>query len=269
MFENEFSPEPIPYREETPIDDSRSLAAKGIGAAIFAGAAASWIFEQSPANETLRANVAFEVMERVDVNNIVNALSVGGTVAATTVVIEMVPATLISIGMNRKDGMVDRYVQRRLAKKEAKMEAADAADESDKKAKLENVTDFAVAMGIGAGAVVGKQHLKDKDPSFKKDMKTSVRASTYVALGSGAIGFVIGGGNELAKHFGAEDQAQWVVDHGAEWQTWAVVFGAIQAGGLVKRGFAWASRKIRNRSDADQDTFGSIPIDPAPESPIL
>jgi hypothetical protein len=217
------------YNDQPSID--RSLARKALGTTVFAATAISWIFEQSPANEALRADIAFDVLDRTR-----NALAVGGIVGAVSFLIEMVPASLVAIGLNQKESAIDRFVQKRIAKNSSTDET-----NSNKEKKHNKLTDFGIAMGIGAAAVVGKRHLSDREPSFKNDMSNAVQASEYVAVGSGAVGFLAGGGIRYAEKIGLEDQAQFVIDRGTDWKTWVAFVAIIQTPKILKA----ATRKTK------------------------
>lgn len=193
-------------------------------------AVAAIAFEQSPANEAIRANVAFRVLDRTG-----DSLTVGMVVAAVTLLIEGVPALLIALGLHLDPGLLHRLM-RRLGVD------VDAVAESDAPRRTVGsaLTDAGVALGIGAGLVIVRRRWRTPFRTLAEDLRTGAWACVLVAAVSGLIGYLLAGGIRYAADVGLERPAQLVIDYAADWRFWLVVVVIIQAG-------PWLVRRIRPR----------------------
>ncbi len=196
-------------------------------------AVASLAFEQSPANEAVRANLAFTVLDHTG-----NAIVVGLAVLGITLVIEGVPGVLITAGLH-----LNPTLARRLMRK-ADREAADAGEppaSSPTRRKVtvgSAMTDVGIALGVGAGLVVVKRRWTDPTRTLRQDLKTCAVACLIVAVVSGIIGWLVAGGIFWAEKVGLERPAEFIVDYATDWRFWVVVIVVIQAisfiGGRLK-----------------------------------
>ncbi|MDQ3158555.1 MAG: hypothetical protein M3P98_00240 [bacterium] len=190
---------------------------------IIAAATGSMIFEQTPANEAWRTNIASDLLQNGE-----SAVAVGLAVGAATVAIEGISSALVSVGLNRDTGFLARWKR----KQEEKLKNAEVSEKrGGKVAKIG--ADVALALGIGAGFVTIKHHIQDPEPTLSKDLKTSAKATGIVASVSGTIGYLFGGGiNQIDKlgHAWLTTGAEKFVQYGADTKFWlgafAVGYGA-------------------------------------------
>lgn len=194
-----------------------NLARRIYNSAVVTAAGASLVFEQSPANEIIRVEAGLDVLQ-----NTGSALAVGATVAAITVGIEGVSSGLIIAGLHAEGGLVQRFKSRIQSSKDMSKEQIESS--AKKSAFLGKVANFgadvAIALGLGAGLVTAKHHIADPDPTIKKDIKTSAKATAIVSGVSGAIGYLAGGGIANAEKVGLETPAQYVIDYGTDTKFW-------------------------------------------------
>jgi hypothetical protein len=195
-------------------------------------------FEQSPANEALRTALGLEVLDRTQ-----NEWAVGATVFGLTCLIEGISSVLIIMGLHGPSGMVERITTR--FRTAASEDDSTAANQSSRMARAGGVlTDASLALGVGAGLVVIRHHLRHATRPVSADLGTGAVATTVVAGVSGAIGVLAAGGIRHAARVGLETPAQWFVDYATDWRFWLVVFAAIQVASAVRR--------LLNRSKGEQ-----------------
>ncbi len=195
-------------------------------------AGAALVFEQSPANEALRVNAALEALDRTG-----SAVLVGLTVAALTVVIELTAAALITFGLHANSGAVLRLKQRLTRRDEAYPDDAGSEAAAPKGVRrLGRIgADIAISLGIGAGLVTLRRHVRDEHPTVRKDLAVSAYATTIVATVCGLIGYLAGGGLAHAHRVGLDVPARYVVDYGTDTRFWVAVLVAGYAVALVVR----------------------------------
>jgi hypothetical protein len=215
----------------------RSRGRAALGAIVVVLAAASLVFEQSPANEVLRTNAALRVLEDGG-----GAVAVGLVVGAITVVIELGSAVLITLGLHAEEGYVQR-VKRRLLDRGREDGGGRHADAPRRRTRALTrvVTDVAIALGLGAGLVTVRHHVLDARPSMRRDLAVSVRATAIVAVVSGLIGYLAAGGITNAEKVGLGTPAQWVIDYGTDTRFWVSLL-------VVGYGIAFAVRSLRRRA---------------------
>lgn len=229
----------------------RSWARGALAAFTVVGALGALAFEQSPANEAMRAAAGLNVLERTH-----NELIVGSTVAGITMAIEGVSSSLIALGLHQRRDTVRRLVGRFKGKKRT-ADAAESLESEPSKDAVTKVTNIGIALGVGAGFVVTKQHLQDNDPTLQRDLSTGLKASALVAGVSGAIGVLASGGIEHADKVGLGTAAEYFVDYATDWKFWLGVVG-------VAQGAVWARNKLR-RGDRRVPT---ALINPTPKQEI-
>ena len=202
-----------------------------VGTAVVVAAAGSLVFEQSPANEMVRTNAALEVLESTG-----SAWRVGLTVAAITVVIEMISGALIAVGLHLEGGPVQRLKRRMVRDHEGD---GDAPSPSGGRRAAGVGTDVAVALGLGAGLVTMRRHVADPAPTLRKDLKNTAVATAVVAGVSGLIGYLAGGGLANADRVGLGTPARYVVDYGTDTRFWVTLlvvgYGAVGIRALLRR----------------------------------
>jgi len=206
-----------------------------LGGLLLAAAGASLVFEQSPANEALRVSAGLNVLKST-----MNELAVGGVVGAITYGIEMGSSGLISAGLNSRLKSLRRFsgwIHDKLFNNTKKTDTK----------TTDKITDMGIALGVGAGLVTAKHHFQDAEPSLKKDLITSAKASTLVAGFSGGVAVLAAGGIARAEKIGLGKPAEYVVKYGTDWKFWLGVVGVIQGG-------SWLKNKIMNRGGQEETT---------------
>lgn len=218
---------------------------KALGALAMGAAASGVLFLQTPANEAIRSNVAFDVFKNTGDGNLA-ALSVVGTTAA----IETAATTAIALGINYKKEEFDGLMHRLRRKK-------DIDDLEDDNPKINSVGSRAIDLGImtavGPGMVIPRRHFQERNRSFRKDMKTGLG---YVAVGSalsGAIGWLIFGGVQHADKVGLRRPAEIFAEHAADWKTYAVIGAGYYAVKGAYNGVKHVAGKIKNKTQKDLD----------------
>lgn len=200
---------------------------------------AALAFEQSPANEAVRANLAFRALDHTG-----NAFVVGAVVFTITLVIEGVPGGLIAAGLHLNPGLLRRLMRRD--------RGGDDASASPRRGGIgSTLTDVGIALGVGAGLVVVRRRWADPRRTLRDDLRTGAWACMVVAVVSGLIGFLVAGGIRYADDVGLERPAELVVDYATDWKFWLVVVVLIQGG-------SWLSGRLRHR--------GSDPTQPETEA---
>jgi len=250
-YEHSFSSPPVCIGGSNEVfqgEERRSFLQRSIAALVVAAAGASLLFEQSPANEALRINVGLDVLQGTQ-----SSVAVGATIAAVTAGIEMGSSSLISLGLHAKGGAVQRLKSRLTGKNKDAVKAEANTDSGS----VENVSilgkvadkgaNVGIALGLGAGLVTMKEHVRDPDPTLAKDLKTSAKAAGIVSAVSGAIGYLAAGGISHAQGTIFERPAELFVDYGTDTKFWV---GALAVG----YGVAFVKKRIsafRTRGDKD------------------
>ncbi len=186
-------------------------------------------FEQSPANEALRTAVGLSILDWTS-----SALAVGLVVLAITFVIELVSSVLIVAGLRGEFGSFSRLVDRARAK---------ATEDPERSSSRIGgiVTDVGIALGVGAGLVVVRHHLRTREPELRNDLVVAVKASIVVAVVSGLIGLLAAGGIEHADAVGLGRPAELFVQYAIDWRFWFGVLLLVQGVPFVRR--HWTKRR--------------------------
>lgn len=220
-----------------------------VSTAIVVAAGAALLFEQSPLNEIIRTNAGFAVLERTG-----SAIGVGLIVALLTIVIELVPALLITLGLYTSGGAVDRLKARMGGRGDVTDNADGAAGGPTAARRMGRLgTDLAVALGLGAGLVTMRRHVADPAPTPRKDIVVSCQATAVIAVVSGLIGYLVGGGLANADRIGLGTPARWIIDYGTNTWFW---IGLI----VVGYGTALIIRSVRRRFTPDRPESGSSQV---------
>ncbi|MEZ5380468.1 MAG: hypothetical protein R2754_01590 [Microthrixaceae bacterium] len=229
----------------TPTAESSSAGPhSAIKAAIVVAAGGALVFEQSPLNEIIRTNAGFTVLEHTR-----SAVAVGLVVAALTVLIELVPALLITLGLHSSGGAVTKLKARMGAKHGPLSDAAAHPPPPSSARRMGSWgTDVAVALGLGAGLVTMRRHVADPHPTVRKDVNASVQATAIVSVVSGMIGYLVGGGLANAERFGLGTPAAWIIDYGTDTRFWV---GLIVVGYGLTLVVRFARRRLGSSADPE------------------
>lgn len=206
---------------------------------------AALAFEQSPANEAVRANLAFRALDHTG-----NAVVVGAVVFAITLVIEGVPGGLIAAGLHLNPGLLRRLMRR-------DRHGDDATPEPARRGGIgSTLTDVGIALGVGAGLVVVRRRWATPTRTLRDDLRTGAWACMVVAVVSGIIGFLVAGGIRYADDVGLGRPAELVVDYATDWRFWLVVVVAVQGG-------SWIAGRVRRRPDDERVAGTEVVAAPA------
>ena len=228
---------------------------------VVVAAAAALVFEQSPANEVVRTNAAISMLQRTG-----SAVWVGVVVFAVTAVIEFVAAFLITLGLHARGGAVQGLKARMIRRRTEKLDqqAEEKQDTTGRKVGRFG-TDVAVALALGAGLVTLRRHVSDPSPTIGRDLAVSARATAIVAVVSGMVGYLLGGGLANAHRVGLERPAEIIIEYGVNQWFWISVLAVGYAVVLVVRGVRYlAARSTRSRT-----AVGTSPADAAAPASAL
>lgn len=234
------------------VTPERSLIKRTVAAATVAAAGASLIFEQSPLNEAARVNIGLDVLQTTQ-----SAPAVGVTIAAVTAGIEMTSSGLISLGLHSEGGAVQKLKQRLSKKSQTALEQSDEEESqvlSEEAYTLfgtiaDKTANVGIALGLGAGLVTVKEHMRDDDPTLKKDLATSAKASGVVAGVSGGIGYLAAGGIRHANDTILETPAEIFVDYGTDTKFWIGALAVGYGGYFAKKGIQSVAERFKKESN--------------------
>lgn len=216
----------------------RGKAAKAgvITAAVSMAALASWGFEIGPWNETVRADIGFDVFAET-----LSPAKTGLAVFGATLPIEFIPAMMVGYGLSREN-MPGRSAMEWVHKKMG------AGNVESEKTKFGFIKDASFALGVGAAAVVAKRAFTEKGLNFKEAVKTSATLAPIIALFSGGVGWATGYGVLHAEGTKFERAAELLKDYGTDAKFWLAIFGGLQVVDFV--GKSIKSRKAHNKDDS-------------------
>lgn len=242
------------------VSNRRSGLHTAVGYLVVVAAAAALVFEQSPANEMLRTNAAISMLQRTG-----SAVWVGVVVFAITVVIEFVAAFLITLGLHAQGGAVQRLKDRMIRKRAEKLVDLPGEEKRDSAGRRIGRfgADVAVALALGAGLVTLRRHVTDPDPTMRGDLRVSFRATMIVAVVSGLIGYLLGGGLANAHRVGLERPAELIIEYGVNQWFWigllVVGYGIV----LLVRLLKYLARRLTGES-ASREPVPATPPAPLP-----
>lgn len=204
-----------------------------------AGAVALFAFQQSPGNEAIRGFLGANIFESTN-----DPLLVGVGVGAATLAIEGLSSLGIAAALSDERGLLSRLkrnVKRRAAK-----------EHIDTPVKSSVLSDTAVMLGVGAGALVVKRHLEveDSERCLSDDIKTSAKASSLIAGFSAGVAYLASAGVQYGSMIGLEKPAEFAVNTLADGRTYLGLMGVAAANGLIKRGW----RKVREHKSISTTT---------------
>lgn len=223
---------------------------KYVGGAVVVAAGGSLVFEQSPLNEVWRTNKLMDSLKEFH-----NAIRGGLAVTKLTILIEGVSSVLIALGLYANRQRIINFKEKHIKDDDDAIEANVVAEKSSEvemnepgkikrfkdaivdskfvKGITQNkiarkvgkeIAEFGLAIGGGAGLVTLKRNMADPEPSFKKDMKTSAKATASVAAFSGGIAWLVGGGINSLNNTILEPLANTAIDIATNTK---LVFGAV------------------------------------------
>lgn len=174
-----------------------------------------FIFEQSPANEMIRAWAGFTALDVTQ-----NIFLVAFVVGAITLVVELTSSVCIALALNYSSKF-KKYSQR--------------LGGSSKFSETKNSSsDYALALSIGAGTLVLKKHLKNKNQNLRSDILCAWKATLVITVFSAFIAFLASGGIELAQRYGLGTPAEYFLGLATDWRFWLVVVVVSQAADVIK-----------------------------------
>lgn len=241
-----------------------------LGYLVVVAAAAALVFEQSPANEIVRTNAAISMLQRTG-----SAVWVGVVVFAVTVVIEFVAALLITLGLHARGGAVQGLKARMIRRRAEKLDQTEERQDSAGRKVSRFGADVAVALALGAGLVTLRRHVTDPAPTIRRDLKVSAQATAIVAVVSGLVGYLLGGGLANAHRVGLERPAELIIEYGVNQWFWISVlvigYGVVLLVRLVRY---LVGRVANGRGSATAQPARSVapstapaPMTPSPTTP--
>lgn len=201
------------------------------------GAITVFAFQQSPANEAIRACVGANIFDYTG-----NPLLVGAGVGVATMAIEGLSSLSIGAALQDEHGMVNRFKHMIKRGQSENMPAPNSSA----------VSDTAVMLGIGAGALVVKRHFEEPDRNLAKDVRTSVKASGFIAGFSGGVAGLASGGLSYASSVGLEKPAEIMINVLADGRTYIGLLGAAAITSVIKKG--WHKLQSRRAANKSNDT---------------
>lgn len=203
---------------------------------IVVAALAALAFQQSPGNESVRANAAFRVLQRTD-----DELSAALIVVALTMLIEGVTSILIALGLNLPNRWMATKLElfrSRLGKDEEEAEAGPQPESWPAR-----LTDTGVTLSLGPGLVVVRRHFQQQTRTLRADLRTLFGYCVVGSVVSGIIAWLVVGGVAHADKVGLGTPARWFRDWAADWRFWVVL---LTSGYLI----SWTHKAIRRRRAA-------------------
>lgn len=201
------------------------------------------LFEQSPANEALRVNIGLDVLQSTQ-----SPVAVGMTIAGVTAAIEGVSSGLITVGLHSESGAVQKLKNRLSHKNNEAINAGNEEVNSTFGYIANEAANVGIALGLGAGLVMLKEHVKDDAPSIKKDIINSAKATSIVSGVSGAIGYLAAGGISHANGTVFEKPAELFVDYGTDTRFWVGALATGYAVHYAKKGYKTVFRRKNNNA---------------------
>lgn len=213
--------------------------------ALGATALGLWGFELGPWNETLRAEIGFEVFVRT-----LSEFRVAAAVGAFTLALEFATSSLIVAGLNSKNMPGRKGVEWLSQKLSNPNEDEEGPAERD---KTDIMADSALAFAAGAGVIAAKRHFTEPDLKPSEEIKSNVVYSSIVAAQSTVLAFLIAGGikhaatadrkldelvdkfestsplepSVLTDHIYLENWSRWLTDHGTDQRIWMGLFAVL------------------------------------------
>ncbi len=216
-----------------------------------AGAIAAFGFELGPWNETVRANIGFDVFEKT-----LKELPTAAAVAASTVPIEFGAAALVALGLSREN-MPGRQGMEWLNRKFG------AGEKKEKeRSKFSMASDIPLALSVGVATVVAKRFLTEKDMNLKEGLKTAAIYTPMAAVVAGAVGWGIAYGILHGEGSSYEGLAKFVERNGSDAKFWLAIAAVLKAPGWIYNN----TGKRRNSDDkSDPSPSLSSEIEQHPE----
>lgn len=217
----------------------------------------SYLFSQSPLNETIRVHEGFKMLMHTG-----NPVAVGAVVAGITVAIEAIPSIFVALSLNKDEGRTGRFnraVRGRyeLKEEEAKVRRVERQGSpfgrmiNQAASASEPIINSMTALGVGASVVTARKHVRDEGtPSLLKDLKNSAKSTALIASVAGATGYLVTGGINNVQDTVLEKPAELFVDYmGDNKFIFGLVIGGYAALGLAKT-FSWAKNRLTNPQES-------------------
>lgn len=186
-----------------------------------------FVFQQSPLNEIIRVWAATSVLRQTH-SPLLTALVVAGL----TFVIEAIAAVAIAKAMRLYPSKMS-WMHKKLTKKDR------TTKRQLRSTKASTATDTALALGIGAGAVLVKKHFEQKNRSAQDDARTIVKSSAGIALFSAIIAYLASGGIESIDKLGmSPETTQLIFNIATDWKIYVIIILAIELFGYVNKKIA-------------------------------
>lgn len=210
----------------------RLVGRAAISATVMA-ALGALVFQQSPANESVRANAAFRVLEVTD-DEIAAAL----IVVALTMVIEGVTSVLIALGLD----LPGRWLSSKLDLFRTRLDPGQRSPGHGRRPESwpARLTDTGITLSLGPGLVVVRRHLQEPARTLTSDLRTLIGYCVVGSVVSGVIAWLVVGGVAHADAVGLGVPARWFRDWAADWRFWVALLGA-------GYGLSWLVKRIRRR----------------------
>lgn len=172
---------------------------------VLATAVIMFVFEQSPANEALRAIAGFKVLDLTD-----SPWLVGVAVLMITLIVEFLTSFLIALGVHGSKRFQDYATQHRSVKSKATPRSVGL------------LSDGILSLTVGAGVLVIKRYARQKN-SIGNSISVGLKAAVWIAVFSGLIAYLASGGVEALKQYGMDGAAEIIVTYGSDWRFWAAL----------------------------------------------
>lgn len=216
---------------EVALDETGSTR-RWLTAGVLVAATAALVFQQSPGNETVRANGAFRVLRETD-----DEIAAAAMVFAITMVIEGVTSLLIAAGFSLPGRSLETRLQRFRSKV---MPTSTDGAEDPSESWPARLMDTGITLSLGPGLVVVRRHFQEPARTLRADVRTLFGYCIVGSLVSGLIGYLVVGGTKHAEKVGLGTPAEHFVDWAADWKFWTALLGT---------GYSinWIVKKLRGR----------------------
>lgn len=166
-----------------------------------------FLFEQSPANEAVRAFVGFRILDMYS-----SPLYVGLAVLLVTLCVEITTSFFISLGLKHS-----KHFQSFATRHKNVLESKGSVG-------ISLMSNGVLALTVGSGVVVIKYRLQRQRATFRQGFKVGVEAAAWIAVVSGLIAYLASGGVEVVRAYGYGGVADAIVKYGSDWRFWFVLF---------------------------------------------
>lgn len=206
---------------------------------VCAVAGGTYIFEQSPANEAIRAGIAVGAYERLG-----SAAAAGASVVATTFAIEAVSGMATAATISMKTGFIGR-VNKWVVDSAEKLKLTN--DKGDR------TGDVLLGLGGGASVVVAKRHAVEGGRTFEESRKTALKAASGIAAFSGSLAVAAAYGVQFGAAHGHAEVAQQALDIISDGKTWFGLYAGMQVAKLSKKAIKSIYHRVTKTKPINRD----------------